>query len=155
MPYQDRKLSLHIYNLGPREAAEFPKKRVGSVYWAFFSLQKTVSSADGSSFFFQGSSFDTSVGQFNLSDTSKFGELSSSSLFCSIFRASQLLCQGTWEGGAVTKEAPAALGRNLSPLPLSLKSLHLSRWREGRESSISHVLSASQACPREGRERFQ
>lgn len=52
-------------------------------------------------------------------------------------------------------DEPGAPGRNSPPLPLSLKSECSGRWTEDRESSLSCILSACWACPREGRVWFQ
>lgn len=52
-------------------------------------------------------------------------------------------------------DEPGAPGRSSPPLPLSLKSGCLGRWTEDRESSLSCILSACWACPREGRVWFQ
>lgn len=94
------------------------------------------------------------IDQLNLGDTSDLDGPLSSSLFGSTFRASYLLYKGTWEGGH-RADMPAALGRNLLPFPPSLKSPHFARWREDRESSVSCVLSARHACPRQRSVRFQ
>lgn len=47
---------------------------------------------------------------------------------------------GMWGGDG--EDAPAALGRNLLPLPPYLQPLHSVGWGDDRESSVSHVLSA-------------
>lgn len=86
-------------------------------------------------FFFTEESLVQDIVQFSLSNTSMPGESSSSLLFGCTCRSSCLLCQGTWDGGAV-------LGRNWLPLPLYFLSLCSVRWKEDRESSVSHILSA-------------
>ena len=75
-------------------------------------------------FFFMEAVLMQGIGQFNLGDTSKLEEPSSSLLFNSTCRASYLLCKGTWEGGVVTEEMHLLRwAGTCCHCPLSLKSL--------------------------------
>jgi len=96
------------------------------------------------------------VGQLNLSNCSKLHESSSSSLFVLTCGTSYLLPNGTWDGGTVMKEMHLMFwAKTYLHCPLSLKSLCSARWRKHRESSLSYILSACWACPKEGRVQSQ
>ena len=139
-----RKFSHHIFNPGPREAADFPKKWVRSAYWAFCSPQKRVSYDNNLSFLvYMKVVLTQGIGQLNLGDTSMLDEPLSLLLFGSTCRASYLLYKGTWEGGVVTEEMSLLLrAGTCRHCPLCLKSLRSAGWGEDRESSVSCVLSA-------------
>ena len=131
--------SRHIFNPGPREAADFPKKRSGRHIGPSVPHRRESPMTMTCLFFFMEAVLMQGIGRLNLGDSSNLDEPSSSSLFGSTCSASYLLCQGTWEGGGVTEET-RLLRRagTCRHCPLPLKSLRSAGWGEDRESSY-HV----------------
>jgi len=107
-------------------------------------------------FFLMEVGFMWGTGRLILGNISNLDGLWSWSLFGSTSRPSYLLYNSIWEGWVVTEEMCLLhrAGTCCHSL-LSLKSPHSARWRDDSESSVACVLSAWQACPREGRVWFQ
>ena len=58
-PYQARKFRSDVLNLGPRQTADFPKRRGCPAYWTLCSPQKGVTYNYDPSFLLRGGSRDT------------------------------------------------------------------------------------------------